>query len=89
MKKLKYAWMTFLPMVFMFVTTFVASYKLFRDFLEKASSAPENAFVFQLDAAIIVIMAMLAVIALFDSIHKWYTYLAGKRGLATSESPGS
>lgn len=90
MDKLKYAWMTFLPMVFMFVTTFVASYQLFLDFLEKSASSnvPGDAFTFKLDAVLIVIMAILAVVALVDSIHKWYGYFIRKRRMMMPDVPG-
>ncbi len=76
MNKLRYAWMTFLPMIFMFATTFTASYKLFRVFIEK-SEVSDDAFTYRLDAALVAIMAILAMIALFDSAHKWYGYLTG------------
>lgn len=91
MNKLRYAWMTFLPMIFMFATTFTASYKLFFIFLEKSASStiPGDAFTFKLDAVLIAIMVALAIIALFDSIHKWYGYLAGKRKIITTEVVGS
>lgn len=87
MDKLKYAWMTFVPMVFMFVTTFTASYELFLVFLEKAATSPtpEDAFTFRLDAILVALMAILAVIALFDSVHKWYGYLSEKKDIVTTE----
>ncbi|MFO0795033.1 MAG: carbon starvation protein A [Candidatus Brocadiaceae bacterium] len=87
MNKLKYAWMTFVPMVFMFATTFTASYQLFFAFIEKAaiSTTPEDAFTFRLDAVLVASMAILAIIALFDSVHKWYGYLSGKREIVTTE----
>lgn len=87
MNKLKYAWTTFLPMLFMFTTTLTASYKLFWLFMAKAGSAasPADAFTFKLDAALVAIMAVLAVIALLDSVYKWYGYIMGKREIITSE----
>ncbi len=86
MNKLKYAWVTFIPMLFMFVTTLTASYQLFYMFMGKAAAAtPADAFTFKLDAALVALMATLAVIALVDSVHKWYGYLAGKREIMTSE----
>lgn len=87
MNKLKYAWMTFVPMVFMFVTTFTASYELFLVFLEKAATSPtnEDAFTFRLDAVLVAFMAILAAIALVDSAHKWYGYLSGKKEMVTTE----
>lgn len=87
MNKLKYAWVTFIPMLFMFVTTLTASYQLFYIFMGKAATAsnPADVFTFRLDATLVALMATLAVIALVDSIYKWYGYLAGKREIVTSE----
>lgn len=80
MDKLKYAWMTFIPMIFMFVTTLTASYQLFIIFLNKSSSAkaPGDSFTFILDATLVAAMAILAIITLLDSIFKWYGFLSGK-----------
>lgn len=87
MGKPKYAWVTFLPMLFMFVMTMTASYELFWMFLGKASHAPPpgEAFAFRLDAVLVAAMAMLAVVVVVDSLVKWYGYLAGKREVVTSE----
>lgn len=87
MGRLKYAWVTFLPMLFMFVTTMTASWKLFRIFSDKAAKAtnPADVFIFQLDAALVAIMAALAIVAVADSVYKWYGYLMGKREIITSE----
>ena len=75
--KIKYAWTTFIPMVFMFVTTFTASWQLYNIFMLKASSiigTPE-ALTLKLDALLVILMAVLAVIALADMIYKWYNVL--------------
>ncbi|MEK7851007.1 MAG: carbon starvation CstA family protein [Deltaproteobacteria bacterium] len=85
MNKLKYAWVTFVPMLFMFVTTLTASYQLFYMFMGKAAAIPADAFTFKLDAALVAVMATLAVIALVDSVYKWHGYLSGKREIVTSE----
>jgi len=87
MGKLRFAWVTFAPMVFMFITTFTASWELFWIFLDKAAKAasPADVFTFQLDAILVAIMALLAAIALIDSLYKWYGYLMGKREVITSE----
>jgi carbon starvation protein len=87
MNKLRYAWVTFIPMLFMFATTLTASYQLFNMFMGKAAAAaaPGDAFTFKLDAMLVATMAGLAVIALLDSIYKWFGYLAGKREIVTSE----
>ncbi|MCC6543642.1 MAG: carbon starvation protein A [Nitrospirae bacterium] len=87
MGKLRYAWVTFIPMLFMFTMTMTASYKLMDMFLVKAanSAASSDAFSFRLDAVLVASMAILAVIVVADSFVKWYGYLAGKREIVTSE----
>jgi len=87
MGKLKYAWVTFIPMLFMFTTTMTASYQLLYLFLGKAATAytPSEVFAFQLDAVLVAAMAILAIIVIIDSFAKWYGYLAGKREVVTSE----
>ena len=86
MNKLKYAWVTFLPMLFMFTTTLTASYELFWIFVGKSASVvPAEALTLKLDASLVAVMALLAVVALIDSVYKWYGYLSGKIEIATSE----
>ncbi len=79
--KAKYAWTTFIPMVFMFATTLTASWELigmFRDKTAKAANAAE-AFSFTADAFLVFLMAALAVISLADMLHTWYGYLSSTR----------
>lgn len=87
MGKLRYAWVTFIPMLFMFIMTMTASYKLLHLFLGKAANAgsSSDAFAFRLDAVLVASMALLAVVVVLDSFVKWYGYLAGKREVVTSE----
>lgn len=87
MGKPRYAWVTFLPMLFMFIMTMTASYQLLWMFLGKAAHAatPGEAFAFRLDAVLVAAMAMLAIVVVVDSLAKWYGYLAGKRDVVTSE----
>jgi carbon starvation protein len=85
--KLRFAWVTFVPMVFMFTTTFTAAWQLIFMFLDKAakaSSAPD-AFTFKLDATLVVFMAVLAVISCVDMFHKWYGFLSHTRDMKTTE----
>ena len=69
----KYALVTFIPMVFMFVMTIVASWELFWIFSKKASTAanPSDAFTFRLDSVLVAAMAALAVVAMLDAAIKW------------------
>ncbi len=87
MKKVRYAWTTFIPMVFMFTTTLTASYKLIHIFNEKATKAQNSmeAFHYRVDAFLVFLMAVLAITALIDMLYKWYGYLSGKREILTSE----
>jgi carbon starvation protein len=86
--KARYAWTTFIPMLFMFTTTLTASWQLigiFRDKAAKAASAAE-AFMFKVDAFLVLLMAALAVIALADMLYTWYTYFSGARRMLSGET---
>jgi carbon starvation protein len=76
--KLKYAWVTFIPMVFMFTTTFTASWQLIWIFMNKAASAlsPAEALTFKIDAYLVFLMALLAVIVLFDMFFKFFRFVS-------------
>ena len=78
--KPKYAWVTFVPMIFMFATTLTASWKLLMIFRDKASSASVSfeAFTFKLDALLVSAMALLAVTVLIDMLYKLYLYSSEK-----------
>ncbi|HMD68694.1 MAG TPA: carbon starvation CstA family protein, partial [Chitinivibrionales bacterium] len=86
-KKVKYAWVTLVPMAFMFVTTLTAAWQLFFMFRQKAASAALAAdkFNFNLDAMLVAAMAVLAVIALADMLYKWYGFVFGGRETTMSE----
>jgi carbon starvation protein len=85
--KIKYVWVTLLPMLFMFITTLTASWKLIVLFLDKASRAESAiaALNLRIDAGLLVLMAVLAIIVLVDIFYKWYGYLTKKRVVASSE----
>ncbi|OHE59304.1 MAG: carbon starvation protein CstA [Thermodesulfovibrio sp. RBG_19FT_COMBO_42_12] len=78
--KLKYAWVTFIPMLFMFTTTLTASWKLIRMFGDKVSNAisQTEAITFKIDALLVSVMAALAIIVLLDMLYKLYWYLSGR-----------
>ncbi|NTU43875.1 MAG: carbon starvation protein A, partial [Nitrospirales bacterium] len=73
----RYAWTTFIPMVFMFITTFTASWGLIGIFRAKAAAAPSpsDALSFRLDIFLVSLMMGLAAIALADMIYRWYCLL--------------
>ena len=72
--KTRYAWTTFVPMVFMFTTTLTAAYQLTGMFFDKASKALTSAesLTFKIDASLVIIMAVLALVVLADILYKWY-----------------
>ncbi|MCB4792262.1 MAG: carbon starvation protein A [Elusimicrobia bacterium] len=75
--KLKYALVTFIPMLFMFVTTLTAGFQLFFIFLNKASvSAIASEIIsLKLDAFLVLVMGVLAVVVLIDMVYKWYNMI--------------
>jgi carbon starvation protein len=85
--KLRYAWVTLVPMAFMFATTLTAAWKLFFIFTANASRAAAAAdrFNFTVDAVLVALMAGLAVVSLADMLVKWRGYLSGKLKITTSE----
>ena len=78
--KLQYAWITFIPMLFMFTTTLTASWELIEMFKDKAFSAisQAEALIFKIDAFLVSIMGILAIIVLIDMLYKLYWYLSKK-----------
>lgn len=76
----RYAWTTFIPMLFMFTTTLTASWKLIEIFRDKALSAVSRteALTFKIDALLVLIMATLAIIVLLDMLYKLHCYISGR-----------
>jgi carbon starvation protein len=85
--KLRYAWVTFIPMLFMFTTTFTAAWQLTQIFWVKSLSAVVKSDKLNLvfDAGLVVFMAVLAAVFLADVVYKWYGYIALRRPMNTSE----
>ena len=85
--RLKYAWVTFVPMCFMFVTTLTAAWQLALLFRTKAltAKAANDVLNFNLDAVLVACMGALAVVALADMLYKWYGWISGSREIKTSE----
>ncbi len=77
MGKVKYIWITLIPMVFMAVITLTAAHQLFWNFIHKANASgnPADIFTFRLDAALMAAMAFLSAVIVVDSVIKWYGYL--------------
>jgi carbon starvation protein len=91
MGKAEYLWVTAAPMVFVAVITLSGSYELCVLFLQKASQsgAPSQTFAFYLDAALVGLVALLALIVLVDSVRQWYGYLIQGWPCTNSEVPTS
>lgn len=79
--KLRYVWVTFIPMVFMFVTTLTASYELMVIFTDKAASAlsQAEAITFRIDAYLVLVMATLAIVVLIDMLRKFYRHVVSNK----------
>jgi len=88
MGKARYLWVTAVPMVFVGIVTLSASYELLVLFARQAKAAAGgDAIAFYLDAALVGIVAVLAVVALADSAAKWYGFVVQKKPYTTSEAP--
>ena len=79
--RVRYAWTTFVPMVFMYVTTFTAAYQLFFIFLEKAAKATTAIEVtgYKVDVFLVAFVASLAMIVLINTIYSWFSYFNKKK----------
>lgn len=90
MGKARFLWVTTLPMVFVGVVTLTACWQLFGLFSAKAAAATAaaEAFNFRLDAALVAVVAVLAVVILTDSVRQWYGYLVQKRPYRSTEVSG-
>ena len=80
LKLVPFAWVTFIPMLFMFTTTFTASWQLIGIFRDKAAASVSQAeaTMFKIDAFLVFFMAALAVIVLLDMFHTFYGYVFGR-----------
>ena len=74
-------------MLFVGTITLIGSYEMFGMFVGKASSLSDSrqAFALYLDAGLVAVVALLAVIVLGDSIRQWYGYVVLKRPFTSSE----
>jgi carbon starvation protein len=82
--KLRYIWVTLVPMLFMVSTTFTAAVMLIGKFTAKALATPGDVTSW-IDAALIGAMLVLTAVILVDSLLKWYGYLVMKKPVTTTE----
>ncbi len=84
--KIKYIWVTFIPMLFMTIITFTASFMLLKDFSAKALSSLPDAFNYKIDASLVGILICLALVIVIDSVIKWCRFFLSEKPMATKET---
>ncbi|MCA9498668.1 MAG: carbon starvation protein A [Nitrospirales bacterium] len=86
MNKASYLWVTIIPMVFVGVITLTGCYELFVIFINRAlSSDGSQSLTMAINAILVGLVAILALIVLTDSSRKWYGYLVHKQPLNSTE----
>ncbi len=87
MGKARYLWVTAVPMTFVGVITLTGCYDLWGIFLDQARTAtdPMTHITMTLNAVLVGLVAVLALIVLTESAMKWYQYLVLKRPYTTTE----
>jgi carbon starvation protein len=86
MHKSQFLWVTVVPMVFVGVITLTGSYELFTLFITNAASVEAGErFTLYLDAALVAMVALLAVVVLVDGARQWYSYLVRGRPFTSTE----
>jgi carbon starvation protein len=87
MRKSHYVWVTVVPMAFVGVITLIGAYEMLVLFVGKAMNTVEKgqAVALYVDAALVGMVALLAVIVLADSVRQWYGYVVLKHPFTSSE----
>ncbi|MDA0740010.1 MAG: carbon starvation protein A [Nitrospirae bacterium] len=87
MGKSRYMWVTAIPMVFVGVITLAGCYELWWIFLDRAASATESSqsITMYINAGLVGLVAILAIIVLIESVMRWYGYLVLKRPYTSTE----
>ena len=87
MRKSHYVWVTVVPMAFVGVITLTGAYEMLILFVGKAMNTVEKgqAVALYVDAALVGMVALLAVIVLADSVRQWYGYVVLKHPFTSSE----
>ncbi len=86
MNKTAYLWVTVIPMVFVGVITLAGCYELLVIFINRAlSTEGSQSLTMAINASLVGLVAILALIVLTDSARKWYGYLIHKQPLNSTE----
>ncbi|MYF25128.1 MAG: carbon starvation protein A, partial [Nitrospira sp. SB0678_bin_10] len=87
MGKARYLWVTAVPMVFVGIITLTGCHDLWWIFLDRARTAadPMARVTMGLNAALVGLVAVLALVVLTESATKWYHYLVLKQPYTTTE----
>ena len=87
MDKARYLWVTAVPMVFVGIITLTGCHDLWWIFLGRAQTAtdPVARITMALNAALVGLVAVLALVVLTESAMKWYQYLVLKQPYTTTE----
>lgn len=87
MRKLHYAWVTVIPMAFVGVITLTGAYEMLILFVSKATATVGGgqATALYIDAALVGVVALLALIVVGDSVRQWYGYVVLKHPFTSSE----
>ncbi|WNM59578.1 carbon starvation CstA family protein [Candidatus Nitrospira allomarina] len=86
MNKTSYLWVTVIPMVFVGVITLAGCYELLVIFINRALSTDgSQSLTMAINASLVGLVAILALIVLTDSARKWYGYLIHKHPLNSTE----
>jgi carbon starvation protein len=91
MGKARYLWVTAGPMLFVGVITLAGAYELFFLFAGQAAGEadPSTRLSLYLDAGLVGIVAVLALVVLADSLRQWYGYLVQGWTITSSEVFGA
>lgn len=80
-KKFKYVWIPFIPMVCMYIITLTAAWQLTFVFINKAKASMNSMdkLILHVDAGLLVVMALLAIVSLFAMANNWRSLLADRQ----------
>jgi carbon starvation protein len=76
--KLRYVWVTFIPMLFMAASTFTAAVSLLQTFIGSIRSGANDTAATVVNAVLVGVILILAIVILIDSVIAWYTYLRNR-----------